>query len=225
MSVVRRFGRLHVEDERDKKFLLTPDLKRASGVTKRYWHAGRVLNQGSTPQCVAYSGYKYLTAGPVRNTHLPWKPAELYKHAQEHDEWPGDDYDGSSLRGLFKYLHKEGFVSEYRWGFDLETILSHVLTEGPLVLGSTWYSEMSTPRNGFIMPQGRAVGGHAYVIIGANRNKKRKGATERGAFRILNSWGRSWGQCGRAWMSFLDFEMLLEDRDVEACMAVEVDKD
>ena len=217
------FGRRYQKDERDNKFLLAPDFKKADGVTKRYWYAGKVLNQGATPQCVAYSGYRFLTAGPVRNKKLPFTPAELYKSAQKYDEWPGDNYDGTSVRGLFKYLNKTGYVPEYRWGFDLETILSYVLTEGPLVIGSTWFSEMSNPdRQGFIIPQGNVQGGHAYLLIGANRKKKQRGAYAKGAFRVLNSWGRSWGQCGRAWMSFMDFEMLLEFGDTEACVATEV---
>jgi len=220
---IRMFGRLYQEDDRDKRFLLKPNFQLASIKTKRYWYAGNILNQGSTPQCVAFSGYKWLTAGPVRNKRLPFIPVDLYHQAQLNDEWPGEDYDGTSVRGLFKYLQKAGYVTEYRWAFDSQTILAHILTEGPMVLGSTWFAKMSEPDNcGFITPAGVVEGGHAYLIIGANKKKKHPKTKEVGAFRILNSWGRDWGQVGRAWMSFSSFDALQADGFTEACVATEV---
>jgi len=217
----RIFGRLYQKDARDNGFLLKPNFRLARTRTRRYWHAGNVLNQGSTPQCVAYSGYKWLTAGPVRNKKLPFTPAELYHQAQIYDEWPGESYDGTSVRGLFKYLHKSEYVADYRWAFDLDTVVAHVLTEGPMVLGSIWFSQMSQPDNhGFITPAGTIEGGHAYLIIGASRTKKNPKTKEVGAFRILNSWGREWGQIGRAWMSFSSFDAL--PGTTEACVATEV---
>lgn len=62
---------------------------------------------------------------------------------------------------------------------------------------------MSRPGpDGFIRSTGASVGGHAYTLIGASR--------ERGAFRILNSWGRSWGERGRAWISGEDLQHLVD---------------
>jgi len=217
------FGRLYQKDDRDKGFLLKPNFQLARSITRRYWYAGNVLNQGQTPQCVAYSGYKWLTAGPVRNKRLPFTPAELYHQAQLNDEWSGEDYDGTSVRGLFKSLNKAGYVPEYRWAFDSQAVLAYVMTTGPMVLGSTWFSQMSQPNNyGFITPAGAIEGGHAYLIIGANRTKKNSKTKEVGAFRILNSWGREWGQVGRAWMSFSSFDALQADGFTEACVATEV---
>jgi hypothetical protein len=67
-----KWGRLYKPDKRDKKFLMKPDLEKAEGITYKYWWVGDPLDQGSTPQCVAYAGYKWLTAKPIENN--PWWP-------------------------------------------------------------------------------------------------------------------------------------------------------
>ncbi len=43
-------------------------------------------------------------------------------------------------------------------------------------------------------------GGHAMCVIGYDDNK------EGGAFQIMNSWGRNWGNDGIAWVRYRDFE-------------------
>jgi len=66
--------------------------------------------------------------------------------------------------------------------------------------------------NNILNVSGSVEGGHAYLICGAN-NKKRM-------LRMINSWG-NWGQNGKAWIRYEDFQKLL-DADGEACTAKEV---
>jgi C1A family cysteine protease len=40
---------------------------------------------------------------------------------------------------------------------------------------------------------------------------------------MQNSWGKGWGQKGRAWITFNDLEALIEDYG-EACVATEIKK-
>lgn len=208
-----RFGRRYVQDERDRRYLMPP--RRLSEAPRaRYWHADGVLDQGFTAECIGYAGHKYLTAGPTRNVSFPLTPTQLYKLSQQNDEWPGDDYEGTSVRGLFKTLNKLGFVSGYSWTWDVETMMAHVLTVGPVVVGTKWFDAMVYPSmQGVIHPVGRDLGGHAYLIIGGNRDK--------GLCRVLNSWGPGWGQNGRAWISFEDMQTLLLDSG-ECCTATEI---
>lgn len=135
------------------------------------------------------------------------------------DEWPGEDYEGTSVRGGIKALLSLGsafsFTVEYRWAFNIAQVISTILELGPMVVGTEWTARMMDPDGkGRIIPDGESLGGHAYVLCGVN--------TRTSMFRIQNSWGKSWGDGGKAWISIADFERLL-GRDGEACIALERD--
>jgi C1A family cysteine protease len=194
-------GRLPSVDFRDRQFLLSPPPSSAIERRNRHWITGQVLDQGYTSQCVAYSGAQYLITNPIKNK---WTGTieQLYEQCQDVDEWPGTDYDGTSVRALFKVFKAKGFVSTYQWAFDVNTVVRHILTTGPVVFGTNWYLGMfDADDEGFIYPTGPTVGGHAYMVKGVNLDKKCTDGTT-GAFRIINSWGRSWAQDGKCWMSF-----------------------
>jgi hypothetical protein len=215
-------GRLAAKDKRDQDYLI-PNLARAAkAVTSKYWMSlGRTYDQGNTSQCVAYAGVRYLISHPILNKPLQF--AALYNECQRNDEWPGEEpaYEGTSVRALFKVLKAKGLVTEYRWAWDCETVVNHLLTRGPVVMGTDWHMEMFRPdRWEYIEPKGAAVGGHAYLLIGANRQKVHPLSGARGAVRLINSWGPNWGANGRAWMSFADLDTLIRS-DGEACVATE----
>jgi len=42
-------------------------------------------------------------------------PHMLYEMAKRYDEWPGEDYEGSSARGAMKGWHKHGICSRKLW--------------------------------------------------------------------------------------------------------------
>lgn len=215
----RGLGRLFSPDERDLQHPI-PRRNLQQAPVRKTWTAGAVLDQGNTPQCVGYAGWGWLACSPIKNKP-PFTPTQLYKEAQKDDEWPGDDYDGSSTRGLYKALQRLGFVSGYQWAFDAETLIGHVLTVGPVNVGTDWYSGMTQPdKLGFINPRGQNQGGHEWLIVGADREKHASDGTI-GAARMLNSWGASWGNLGRAWISFAALDRLIKDRG-EACTAKEV---
>lgn len=133
----------------------------------------------------------------------------------------GNSYDGTSVRALMKALKLRGLVEEYRWARDAQSVLTHVLAKGPVVMGTTWTIDMFTPdREGYIWPVGRPAGGHAWLIIGANRKKQNPDDTV-GAVRMINSWGPNWGANGRAWLSLKALQALIDDYG-EACTATEV---
>lgn len=213
-------GRIVSKDDRDRKFLLPPRLD-AAAIQERFWEpSGIALDQGSTSQCVGYSGFQWLLASPVSNTPK-FTPTALYKHAQQHDEWPGDSYEGSSVRGLFKALHEEGYIAEYRWATIVQAVIDHLLVVGPIVVGTDWTERMFTVDDrGWINDDGGAVGGHAYTLIGASKLTRHE-TYGVGAVRVLNSWGPAWGQSGQAYLAFDALERLLK-KDGEACTATEL---
>jgi hypothetical protein len=220
----RTFGRLYAPDVRDMRYLIKPDVRKAAAINFRFWYPGPALCQGSQPACVGYSTWKWLYGGPIKNRIMPFSPYQLYLEAQKWDEWPGEGYDGTSVRGAFKFLENSGYVSEYQWAFNIGSVLAYVLTTGPIVMGTDWYTGMMDPGSGmYVKPTGVVEGGHAYLFCGVNRMKKNPDGSL-GALRILNSWGSSWGAKGRAWITFQDAAFLMAQPQAEACIAVEVKK-
>lgn len=211
------FGRIVSEDQRDKKFLISAIVpKQEVTRTSRYWYAqGWWGDQGSTPQCVGYSWAHWVEDGPVTHKGVApiANPTQLYNEAQKVDEWEGEGYDGTSVRAGAKALQSKGFITEYRWAWDVATLVDAVLTKGPVVVGTNWYANMLEPdEKGLISVGGPAVGGHAYLVNGVNTKKK--------LFRIKNSWGQSWGRKGHAYISFDDMERLIKEYG-EICLAIE----
>lgn len=206
----RQFGRLPSVDFRDRKFLMSGLEEKEITRTSRFWIAAKPLDQGRTSLCVAYAGEQLLLSSPVKNKFYK-TPAELYNECQKVDEWEGEDYNGTSVRALFKVLKEQGYISEYRWAFSLAPVVNHLINVGPVVFGTTWTSGMFKPDDeGFIHVTGNSVGGHAYLLVGLNLEKKcPDGST--GAVRILNSWGSDWAQKGRAWLSLVDAAKLISD--------------
>lgn len=212
----RRLGRLPAADERDRQYLLP---RKISTRKYRYWSAYEYsLDQGMYPHCVAYSWSHFLVDSPTPHS-LDYPPHMLYHEAQLIDEWPGENYDGTSVRAGAKVLQTLGRIGEYQWAFDLPTVIGHLLEVGPVIVGTNWYEQMFVPelikgtKTYKISIGGEVVGGHAYKLDGVN--------VDAGYVRLKNSWGTEWGNKGFARMSFVDLSRLISE-DGEACRAVEV---
>lgn len=213
----RSLGRLPAPDARDRRFPLSLITPKVVAVQTRYWRCGSVLDQGDTSQCVAYAWSQFLQSEPTM-TQLPSSsyPAELYHSAQLLDEFAGEDYDGTSVRGGVKALQEQGRIASYLWSRRADEVRRFVLSQGIVVMGTDWYSSMFEPErtNNFLIPRGSIEGGHAWLITGYSQ--------QRAAFRMCNSWGVAWGDHGHAWIRLTDLDKLLKPADAEACSATEL---
>jgi hypothetical protein len=93
-----------------------------------------ILDQGTEGACTGFGlatvANYLLTRRKVIPDPTPVSPRMLYELARRHDEWPGEDYSGSSARGAMKAWHKHGICSEKHWPYaTTEENLKHGLTD------------------------------------------------------------------------------------------------
>jgi hypothetical protein len=232
LTLAQRLGRKEAKDEKDNNHLikmLTPPKKIYEPKNKLYYDSGLFLSQPGN-QCVGFSTTHYVMDGPVTNKlDNPFGFAmDLYSEAQKNDEWPGEDYEGTSVRGAAKVLLDQGRISRYLWGKDLQSLIDALMMPkeqggGPAVIGSNWYYSMFQADKTGVISIGNSTendiaGGHAYVI---NAISISRGAyLKKRYFRIKNSWDKTWALNGRAWISFEDVERLIHE-DGEVMIALE----
>ena len=154
-------------------------------------------------------------------------PHMLYVNARRHDEWPGEHYEGSSLRGALRGFSNCGACRLELWtaptpaGFSLAAakdarltslgayyrLRPHLpdyhaaLTETGVVYASAGvHRGWDAPARG-VIPPGAGSALHAFAIVGYDDT----------GFIIQNSWGPAWGTGGLAHWSYEDWAANIED--------------
>jgi hypothetical protein len=188
------FGRLpQLKDHRDWLLCSTAPLPHPT-VSRHLFRRGPTLDQGATPRCVAFAWLDLLTCGPMQNKIAgDPDPQEIYDLAQKLDEYAGENYDGTSVRGGAKAISQLGLISSYAFTTSPEEAAAAILTRrSPVVFGSDWMADMSTlvqhRGHPFARATGAVEGGHAYLLYGVDRGLTCPDGTL-GAFRFQNSWG------------------------------------
>lgn len=164
------------------------------------------LDQGSEGGCVGFSGTTVMSFGDPAHPELDAANAEwLYSLAKDNDEYPGRDYEGSSVLGSAKGLLKSRLVRSYYWAKTVDEVCTAIALHAAVNFGIDWYQGMFDPdSNGLIAVSGSKAGGHA-IASGAY-----KGRGE--LVRLDNTWGRSWGVDGSAWIKGEDLQTLLDNQ-------------
>lgn len=212
-----RLDAIPFKDERSRNFPVTAELPTAAKLKTRHWLHGPLTDQGREGACVGHGWTSYFTASPrrVKLAKPTSKTSEYafnyYRECRQTDEWPGEDYDGTSVLAAAQILQERGFISEFRWAFGLNEVLLAVSRKGPAVLGIPWYSGMYDAPGGVLEVSGKVVGGHCILARGVSLKRQ--------AVLLRNSWGADWGIGGDAWISFANLDRLLRERG-EACIPV-----
>ena len=211
-----------VPDLRD--WIYEPPLIRLK--SKRDYPPGlKILNQYSSGACTGFALAAAINLQYARQGQdLRVSPRMLYEMAKRHDEWPGEDYDGSSLRGAIKGWRNMGVCREDYWPFRmsrkgeltvrrakearshtvgayyrLKPEISHyhaALNEaGVIVVSSRVHSGWDDPPEGRIEKQDKVDGGHAFAVVGYDDK----------GFWLQNSWTDGWGLKGLAHWTYEDW--------------------
>ncbi|HEX2009639.1 MAG TPA: C1 family peptidase [Roseateles sp.] len=90
-----------------------------------YWdYQVPILDQGQEGACTGFGLATVANYLLRRRRVLPdttqVSPRMLYDMARRYDEWPGENYSGSSARGAMKGWHKHGVCAETQWPYKLK---------------------------------------------------------------------------------------------------------
>jgi len=197
-----RLDRLVQFDDRSRGF-------RAAGppaeLAPAHWPCTEVLDQGREGACVGYSLTHGLLSEPIdiemrAHKMVPFA-RRVYRRAQRIDEWPGTNYEGTSVLAGCKVLRRANVIRRYEWCFGLDEVLQVLSNDGPVVLGIPWYDSMYEPVDGDLSIDGDLVGGHAILANGIDPDSQ--------TVTLHNSWGPDWGIGGEAALSWTALDNLL----------------
>lgn len=224
METIRKgLGRHPHQDLRDANHLMrsvlsTDELKMTYAPAFKVWDHGEILDQGEEGACVGFSWAAWYNAKPLGHSRqlVNDDAFQWYYRARQIDPWPGEDYDGTAVRAGADVAIEKAYVNRYLWAGSLEEIEAWLLNRGPIVVGSNWYASMDyVDSDNFIRVDVRSGvrGGHAYLLLGKNKN---------GNYVFQNSWGTGYGANGLVRMRPQDFLNLIAYGDSEFCTALQV---
>lgn len=222
-------------DQRSLDFPVREALPPRVNRERRMHRAHRIrLDQGREGACVGNGWTAELQARPcvvggengrISRLEAQQFATQLYREAQQVDDWPGESYEGTSVLAGAKVVQRYGYIEEYRWAFGIEDVIDAVVTLGPVVIGIPWYDSMYETRpSGLVEIGGRLVGGHCLCLIGYDPAIRlpSEGWTKR--FEVLrwrNSWGPEYGRKGDGFIQVEDLAELLRGRyGGEACIPI-----
>ncbi|MGP3979837.1 hypothetical protein [Streptomyces sp. KR80] len=217
-----RLDRIPEFDERSKDYPIRMLVTERAPLRSAGWACPSWLNQGHEGACVGFAWSHELIATPVQVPGVNDSFArEVYKDARRLDEWPGENYSGTSVLAGAKAVVARGYMEEYRWAFGVDDVLRTLGYFGPVVIGVKWYDSMFEPApNGLLEVLPGEFGGHAILVRGVSLKARLDGqGGTMPVVRLRNSWGRDWGVDGDCYLRVEDLEKLLKDEG-EACVPV-----
>lgn len=183
-----------------------------------------IWNQGKEGACTGMAMAAALSQ--IYCTEL--SPRFMFEAAKEHDEWPGEVYDGSSVRGAAKAA---AAIGDCEWGFwpfvpfnpsgklpgADDNAKQHLLTKYERlytlseVLHAIWevgyVVATVNVHTGWVRPTSkhRIRYNRRYISRGLHAVLLIGYDEVAGYLLLRNSWGDEWGDEGYAWLSFDDW--------------------
>jgi hypothetical protein len=221
-------------DERSKDYPIRSLMEGMEALRSYTWSCDVYNDQGQEGACVGFGWSHELSARPkVIRTDASGAQA-IYNRARQLDQWPGEDYEGTSVlagaKAVQERLNSKGVtvMPEYRWAFGWHDVALTLGFKGPVVLGVDWYSNMWDPaEDGFLHADGDLVGGHCILARGVRVVKKDPLIAavpsnidmDKSWVLLHNSWGTGWGNGGTARLRLRGLDKLLRAGG-DACVPV-----
>jgi hypothetical protein len=191
---------------------------------------GAIRDSGTEGATVGFSS-AYVLQAEIRSRQgksVTISARGIYTDAKRYDEWPGEDYEGSSASGAVKALKAVGAYLESDWPYarrtkpagakpaynvsayrrleGVEPILE-ALRDGHAVFATiTTTPEFTDPaKDGTVtikLPL-QLEGGTSVAIVGYD--------SKRGTFTFANHWGTGWGRQGFGVIKDTDLAAILQD--------------
>jgi hypothetical protein len=192
----RKFDWKPNPDAQSKRFTLDKLGVIDSDREARDWSVyGLMLDQGEEGACVGH-GVTYAVCSSPNRVKLPNPQATafgMYYGSRRIDEWPGEDYDGTSVNAGMKLAREIGLINDWYWVYNADEMATAILEVGPVVLGIWWYESMYNTRDdGLVEVSGIPVGGHCIYVYGFDRDFT-VGDYTGPVFKWKNSWGTEYG--------------------------------
>lgn len=219
-------------DFRDKMFIPTlSEVPTRLDLEKYKEREIPILDQGAEGACTGFGlatvcNYLLRTRRVVPSEE-PVSERMLYEMAKRYDEWPGEEYSGSSARGAMKGWHKHGVCSDELWPYqpgkaDLQVTPERASDAAQRPLGAYFrvnhrdlvamhcaIAEVGVLYATAMVHEGwDKVDGKGYIplkpdILGGHAFAIV--AYERDGFWIQNSWADDWGLGGCALITYEDW--------------------
>jgi len=158
-------------------------------------------------------------------------PRMFYQMARIYDEWPGEDYEGSSCRGAMKGWHKHGVCQEITWPYRKKGRVQFVqpaegwqqdaarrplgvyyrINKDSIASMQAAINEVGAIYVSAVVHEGWMLGESSELPVIPSRGKESGGHAfamvgyKADGFIVQNSWGPKWGYHGFAVMTYEDW--------------------